>query len=141
MDDKNIVKQIFGFSKRVRKEAEELEKLHGASLAAVLGGSVVIGVVLGGLFWIPAAMAGSMFGYRLVVTAFQYPSYRMEQKILGAAERRKEIQNIYQAEIPIEQKIKLGDAFIAEFYSSTDIPVKRAVLENKSGDSVKYKTA
>lgn len=135
MVDKTIVKQVFSFSDRVRKEAKELDKLPGAALAAVVGGSVVIGVVGGGLFWIPAAMSGAMFGYRAFVTALQYPSYRKRQKIIEIGEVRKELEDIERSPLAIEHKQQLADVLLIGISPKASLPIERTALEYKNSDS------
>ena len=114
MSDNALVKQVFSLSERVRKEAKALDKLPGAALAAVLGGSLVIGAVGGGLFWIPAAMAGGMFAYRSVLTAIEYPQYRKRQRIEDIEVVRVELERITKSPLEIEFKEQLSRAVVLE---------------------------
>lgn len=132
MVNRNIVEQVFSLSDRVRNEARELDKLPGAALAALVGGSVVIGVLGGGLFWIPAAMAGAMFGYRAFVAALQYPSYRMRQKIIEVGEVRKELEDIELSPLAIEHKRQLADVLLAGISPKAGFPIEQAALEYTS---------
>ena len=128
------MKQIFSFSERVRKEANELDKLPGTALTAVLGGSIVLGVVAGGLFWIPAAMSGSMFVYRLAVTAIEYPSYRTSRRIQDITQVRLELENINESSLPITVKEQLSQCAVKQL-PSLSLPAKLGqVIEHQELD-------
>lgn len=104
MNNDALMPQILSLSNSVRKEASELEKLPAGALAAFLGGAIVIGVVGGGLWWLPAAMSGSMFAYRAIGTAVHYPRYKESQRILDVTARLEALEKIEQAQLPNEIK-------------------------------------
>lgn len=136
MSDKALVQQVFSFSERVRKEAKELDKLPGAALAAVLGGSLVVGVVGGGLFWIPAAMVSSMFAYRSVVTVIQYQRDRSRQKIQDVSEVCAVVEKINRSSLPIEYKEQLSKAAVLQVLPApSDSGRVIQVLEHKGEGS------
>ena len=57
-------KSAFDIHERLAKASERLEKLASGALVAFTAGAVVVGVVGGGVLWIPAAMAGALSAYR-----------------------------------------------------------------------------
>jgi len=67
--------------KRIRKTAESLDRLKQGALVALTGGTVALGMVGGGVFWLPAAMAGSLLAYRALHFLTSWPSWRQEQRL------------------------------------------------------------
>jgi hypothetical protein len=57
--------EAINLNERIQRLSESLDKLGNGALAAFAGGTVVLGLVAGGIFWMPAAMSGSLIGYRL----------------------------------------------------------------------------
>jgi len=49
---------------RIRSAAKSLAKLGTGDIFAFTGGAIVVGVVAGGILWMPAAMSGALLLYR-----------------------------------------------------------------------------
>lgn len=103
-----LTEQVISLSKRVREEAVALDKISGAALAGFVGCATVFGVVLGGLWWAPAAMGGSMFAYKAIMSAFHYRMFTGSQKILLVAAKREEMERIHRADLPLSDKQALA---------------------------------
>lgn len=126
--NKGVLDQVFSLSARVRKEAAALDKLPGSALAAVLGGSVVIGVAGGGLFWIPAAMSGAMFLYRSAVTAIHYRHYKAAQGLQIIDEGCARLDQIARNQfLSAEQKQELSSLVLAQIPVTAGQPVQHSV--------------
>ena len=66
----------FDLAARIRQTAQALDRLKTGALAATFGGGLVIGLVAGGMWWIPAAMSGMLLTYR---GAQLYLDYRRKE--------------------------------------------------------------
>jgi hypothetical protein len=58
------VTKVLNLQARIKKNAQALDGLTTGALVAFTAGSTVIGIVFGGLVWIPAAMSGALLGFR-----------------------------------------------------------------------------
>lgn len=93
---------------QIRRRAAELDKLTDGGLVAATGGFFVLGLVTGGVFWIPFGMTGALSAYRLVRWSIIRRS-RSRQEALGLVERIKAVkEELFKSQLPDDEKRKLS---------------------------------
>jgi hypothetical protein len=102
------LKKVLSLQKEIAKSAEALDKLKNGALFAFTGGSAVIGVVVGGLFWIPCAMAISLIIYRGIDFFINYKKRSKYEQIKFTEAKLLSKEFIYGASIPDEEKEQLS---------------------------------
>ncbi|WP_157272194.1 hypothetical protein [Azohydromonas aeria] len=137
--DKDVIKQIIGLSARIRKEAEDLDKLPGAALVAAASGSMVIGFVGGGLLWIPAAMTGGMFVYKSIVTVLHYKKAQRQDRVQETNVILKQLEDIERAPISMEYKKRLSEFALEGLEPRRNENSKLVLIEEEKGESLEYK--
>ena len=97
---------------KIIKTSEKLDSLATGALLATVGGACVLGIVLGGVFWIPFGMSLPLAPYRLYKDYAERKRREIEARQLREAEYRihlikvvKEMtESIYDSNLPDQQK-------------------------------------
>lgn len=111
----NLDKKAWNLAGRVRKEAEELDKLANGALVAVLGGTVALGILFGGAWWALAAASGSLIAYRGVIAYLKYMHAGFSRRIEQQRETLALMQEIEQAQLPLLAKDELTNQLLGDF--------------------------
>lgn len=77
-NEREILNQVVSYSEQVRKEAIAIDNLPNGALAGFFTGSIAIGAIFGGVWWVPAAIAA---GPVLLRVANFIMFYREEKQI------------------------------------------------------------
>jgi len=124
-NEHDVFDQVLSYSKKVRKESEEISNLSNGALAGFLTGTIAAGVVFGGAWWILAAVAAGPAIVRLSKFALFY----REEKLARINQIKKD---------DIRSSIDLAvDLHASKLPDDT----KQAYLENilHTGDSILLK--
>lgn len=105
-DSKELTKKTFDLQDRIRKAAIALNKLQNGAVAAFTGGAIVVGLVFGGIFWVPAAMSGSLILYRTGDFVFNLKNIKKQKELEHLDRVIKIKQMIHSSGLP-QNEIKL----------------------------------
>jgi hypothetical protein len=97
---------------KIIKTSEKMDSLATGALLATAGGAFVLGIVLGGIFWIPFGMSLPLIPYRLYKEHIERKQREVENRQLREAKHRvhlieavKEMtESIYGSNLPEKQK-------------------------------------
>lgn len=104
MRDYDLPRAALNLLASVRKEASALDNLPGAALAGVLAGSIVVGTVMGGLLWIPAAVSGAVLTFRTVAAVIRFSNDTHQRKIALIGQTRLALEEVEHSNLPELQK-------------------------------------
>ncbi len=130
MNDSKELTKVFSLQERIRKASIALNKLQNGAIAAFTGGAIVIGFVFGGIFWVPAAMSGSLILYRAGDLVFNLKNIRRLKEFEYFDEIIKRKKMIYSSELP-ENEIKLLSNSINNESKIKELPY--STEDNKDG--------
>ena len=105
-EDKPSSDYIFEFIGKTLDAAERLDKLATGALVSSTGGSVVIGLVMGGIFWLPLGLTLPLLGYRLI-TQYQEREERKIFHLVQAIAAAKSL--IFESNLPDNEKRLLSE--------------------------------
>ena len=109
MIGKSKIFQVLNLQERIRKTAEALNKLQNGALVAFTGGAIVVGAVFGGVFWVPAAMSGSLIAYRGCELIYNHKKQKRRRELEYFDEKLKRIEWIDNSSLPEGKKKLLID--------------------------------
>jgi hypothetical protein len=105
-EDKLSFDYIFEFIGKTIDAAERFDKMATGALISTTGGSVVIGLVMGGIFWLPLGLTLPLLGYRLV-TQYREREERKTFRLIQVIATAKSL--IYESNLPDDEKRLLSD--------------------------------
>jgi len=131
-DDPDDVKEALSPLESILNTAKDLENAKTGALVATTGGCLVIGFVVGGIFWMPFAMTVSLLVYRLA----RHYSERDQRKAIHHIQLVNVIKDkqreIWESNLPEEQKKylsgKLNQLLEGVFHVVFDDALKQSIL-------------
>jgi len=100
--------KVFSLQSRINKNAQALDALTTGALVAVTAGSCVIGVVFGGVLWIPAAMSGALLGFRAFLQFSNRRKNRLAELIQELNQLVLQMEGVNKASLTDQQRKQLG---------------------------------
>lgn len=105
---------MLDLERRIRRTSEALERLKTGALVALTGGTTVLGLVGGGVFWVPTAMAGSLLAFRVLEFVAGIPRWRHEQRLKRWDAVRARLRKLQEDNLPAESAKALAEPLEAE---------------------------
>jgi hypothetical protein len=108
------LQKMFDLQGRIRKVSESLDRLKNGALVAFTGGTIALGLIGGGIFWLPAAMAGSLLVYRFGLFAMDYRLWQQQRRLQQVDEIKKRMEELETANLSDAGRQLLGSALQGE---------------------------
>jgi hypothetical protein len=110
MDNLPDIRRAINLQGRIRSAAKALDRLGTGALVAFTGGAAVVGLVAGGILWMPAVMSGSLFLYRTVGFLFERRNERMQRRLEIWDDVLLRKKALYATKLPEEERKLLSSA-------------------------------
>jgi hypothetical protein len=107
-------REVLDLEARVRSTAQALDRLKTGALVAFSSGAVVLGLVGGGIWWLPAAMGGGLLAWRTGLFLVDLPEWRYQRQLKRWDELRTRIERLQQSRLDADARKMLGAPLMNE---------------------------